>query len=192
MATRYGYDCPACDFGVDCNDTTYHVEFEDCGDIIKKANITGVWIAPADFDTTTPAFDWADLADWTAAITVTGTGGIKYYSRIAGGLPPVDRPRTELADFGLTQFDPFPFAMELEVVDVNATNHIAFRTMQACPSLYRLWYETDDQLLWGGEFGILAEIMPKLSSPRGGYISYLFDATWKANCMPDFIATPFV
>lgn len=185
--SRAAYALPSCS-NEDCNQSTNPISEKECGKIIYDADITSLILAPADFDTST--FDWSAIADWTTAIDNTTAGSVIKLDRFEGGIPRVSRPNETI--IGVKKFDPFPFVLEGEAIDVNATNHDTFQKMQTCPSQFLVFWETgENELLWGSPTGVLANVMVELAGERGGYLSYFFVIDWESDCMPYFIASPF-
>ena len=190
---RLAYGCEAC--APNCADNTYQLDFSGSCPKLYEADITSFIIAPTNYVQGVidggGTFDWNLIANWTANINTGATdGGIRYFDRVCGGMDRVNRPFVERC--GLRLHQPFPFSFEIEVVDFNQTNHLAFQKMQGCPTKYDVWWETGDhEFLWGLNNGVNANVSIEPSGPEGGYISYFIVVSWEAHCMPSYIDSPF-
>ena len=159
------------------------IEKDLCAPEYHYGQIKTFYIAAAD------AADFTnveDLAEWTTRLddTATATGDEIRELPVIAELP--EPEQSEIATswdriaVGLKQFS-VPF----EVDETNDTNYNWLLTLE-CNMTFKLWYETFDGMLYGGNEGIQATIRANQVIPRETteLVKFIGTAKWKSQFSP--------
>ena len=172
MSNLYVPPCPT-----DCGGSVAAVLFNDCAPETHWGEVSKVYIGPSD----TPAFlDVTSLAQWTAALAQSGDDKI----RTAIGIGEFAEPETtetpisgDRIAFGFKKFS-LPYAID----ETNDTNYNFFLQLE-CGGKVKIWFETSDGLLFGGNDGIEASVKAFYLIPRERSAMQTINLTFKWNSL---------
>lgn len=170
-------DCPS-----DCGGALPAVSFDDCAPAIHYGEVSKLYLANVE------AADFTNvelLSEWTTRLTADGTNpdAIRELT-VIGDLPEAER--TEIAISGdRTIAGVKNFTMNFEIDETNVTNYNFLLTTE-CNLKFKMWFETSDGILYGGNEGIEASILMNLVIPRErtDVVKYMGQAKWRSQFSP--------
>lgn len=166
----------------DCAGTLPAVDFDLCAPEVHYGEITKIYVARADADDFT---DVDQLGEWTTRLTQTGTGDddIRELTVIAE-LPEPEQSEVSISgDRSVVGFK--QFNIDLEIDETNDTNYEFLLTYE-CDVQTKIWFETADGLLYGGNEGLLGVLRLNNVIPRDRAEVAKFMGTfkWKSQHSP--------
>ena len=181
MSVLYLPTCPT-----DCTGSVQAVSFNECAPETHWGEISKVYLAPADLA------DFADvtsLAEWTGKLADTGDDKIRTLIGI-GEKPEPEQTEVPISgDRVVTGYK--KFVVNFEVDETNETNY-NFLAMSECGGKYKIWYETSDGILYGGNAGLEVsikanEIIPK---ERTAIVKHVYKISWQSKQHPYRCTSP--
>lgn len=162
----------------DCAGALADVAFDECAPELHFGEISKIYVATAS------AVDFSnveDLAEWTGRLDDDGTDPDDIRTLIViGELTQPERTETPISG-GRTSYSPGTYTLPFEIDETNDTNYNFMLTSQ-CNLKYKIWFETSDGMLYGGNEGI--EVSFKLNQPipkgREEYVKIMGEAKWKS------------
>lgn len=153
-------------------------KFNDCSPELHYGRVTKVYLASADFNTT--SFNSESLSSWTTAISDKNV----YKFVVIGELPEPDQEEVEVSG-GRTAVGLKNFTLPFIVDETNDVNYQWLLTVE-CNMTFKMWFETSDGMLYGGNDGIKASIVANHIIPREDTALTYIDvkAKWKAQRSP--------
>lgn len=151
---------PPCPTG--CDSSVVPVKFDKCAPEYHWGEISKVYIAPVDIDLS--GFDASDPASWSAKLSDTDAGKIRTLIGIGEmGEPEITEVATsgDRKAYGFRQYS-FSFT-----IDETGDENYEWMVMTGCNMAYRIWYETADGTLYGGNEGLRASAIFHEIIPRG-------------------------
>ena len=165
-----------------CGGALPAVSFDDCAPAIHYGEVSKLYLANVEADDFTNV---ELLSEWTARLTANGTDpdAIRELT-VIGDLPEAER--TEIAISGdRTIAGVKNFTMNFEIDETNVTNYNFLLTTE-CNLKFKMWFETSDGILYGGNEGIEASILMNLVIPRErtDVVKYMGQAKWRSQFSP--------
>ncbi len=156
--------------------------FNDCAPEIGYGEISKMYLAKADAD---PFSNVELLSEWTErlAASVATDNAVRAFTVIA------DLPEPEISEITISGnrtvrgFKKFTMPFEIdEDNDINYQAHLVFE----CNTKFRMWFETADGMLFGGNEGIEASLLTNYVIPRErtGVRKIMGKATWDSKKSP--------
>lgn len=173
--------CPS-----DCSSNLPVVQFNDCAPEINNGEIAYVYFT-SDEDGNGLA-DASSVAEWDSRMSQATAGSDQIRTlRVIGEFPPVADNEKEISG-GRIVDGPKDFAIQGDIDETNAVMHSALRSIECNSGSYRIWFETRDGLLFGGNDGIRdVKLKLKLSVPKAysDIITMPWTAKWKTKFTPE-------
>ena len=159
------------------------VDFDICAPELHYGEVAKVYLAAADADDFTNV---EDLAEWTTRLddSATATGDEIRALTVIGELP--EPEQTELMISGDRTAVGFKqFTLSFEIDETNDTNYLAMLTAE-CNFKFKMWYETADGMLYGGNEGIEATVRMNQVIPRERteLVKLIATARWRSQFSP--------
>lgn len=137
--------------------------FNDCAPVVGYGEISKLYLAKAD----AIAFTNIELiGEWTTrlAASIETADAIRQFT-VLGDL--AEPEVTEIVISGNRTIRGFKkFTLAFEIDEDNDTNYQAHLTFE-CNSKFKMWFETADGMMFGGNEGIEASILTNYLIPRG-------------------------
>lgn len=169
----------------DCSALLAAVKFSDCAPAINASEIKRIFIAKADAE---PFEDVAAASEWTTRLT-PATGDIKELI-VIGDKP---APASVVKDISNARKHVVgkDHTVNFTIDDVTPENYEFMRSTE-CGGKYKIWYETHGGFLYGGDEGIVANIVMDDVLNRGiDEIETINGvATWRDKFSPERVASP--
>jgi hypothetical protein len=156
--------------------------FNECAPEIGYGEIAKIYLAKAD----SAVFNNVELlAEWTQRLTagVATADAIREFT-VLGDLP--EPELSEIVISGNRTVRGFKkFTLNFEIDEDNDANYQAHLTFE-CNTKFRMWFETADGMLFGGNEGIEASILTNYVIPRGRteVRKVMGKATWDSKKSP--------
>jgi hypothetical protein len=171
MSNLYVPPCPT-----SCAGSVADVDFDNCTPIYHWGEISKIYLG----STTVPDFaDVSSIVEWNAILSETEDDHIR--SLIVIG----EQPEAETVEVP-TSGDRIAigykkFSINAEIDETNDTNY-NFHLMLECGGKFKLWYETSDGMLYGGNEGIEASVKTNQIIPkeRTALVKIMLKATWNS------------
>jgi len=181
-------DYPICP--EDCESSLPPVNFDLCAPEVHYGEIAKIFIARADADD----FTSVDIiTEWTTRLTEDGTGDDDIRElTVIGELTEPEQTEVQISGdrtvIGFKQF-----TVDFEIDETNDTNYY-FLLNYECDMQNKMWFETADGMLYGGNEGILGSLKLNNIIPRSREEVAKFMGTfkWKAQHSPLRCASPMV
>ena len=136
------------------------VSFNDCAPVRHWGEVSKLFLADASF---AGFSDVSQLAEWTTNLSDTADNKIRTLIGI-GDLPEPEISEVETSGDRIARgFKTFTLPFEID--ETNDTNY-NFLLLAECGQKFRLWFQTRDGQLYGGNDGILASFNANLLIPR--------------------------
>lgn len=169
--------CPA-----DCAGALPDPLFNECAPTVGYGEISKIYLAKADADVLTNV---EDLAEWITklALGIADGNAIRAYT-VIGDLP--EPEATEVVISGNRTIRGFKkFTLAFEIDEDNDTNYQAHLTFE-CNTKFKMWFETADGMMFGGNEGIEVSILTNYIIPRGRteVRKIMGKATWESKKSP--------
>ncbi len=165
-----------------------NVYFNLCAPELHYGEITKVYFTTATGD---DFVNWTSLAEWTGRLADSGGTGDSIRTLILmGDMPAAESTEIPLsADRTARGFK--RFTLNLKIDETNETNRDMIRTFD-CDAKYKIWYETADGYLYGGNTGVSGTFYFDEIIPVGREELQTFTGTfkWKAKTLPERILSP--
>lgn len=171
MSVLYVPPCPT-----DCSGAVGDVSFNECTPEYHWGEIAKLYVVGSAFAGFT---DVSALGEWTTNLGDTGDDKIRTLI-VIGELPEAETTEVPLSgDRIAIGYKTFNLAFEID--ETNETNY-AFLLQSECGGKYKIWFETADGILYGGNDGIEASIRLNVVIPkeRTAKKLYVGKATWKS------------
>ena len=171
MSVLFIPPCPT-----DCSGALADVSFNDCAPEWHWGEITKIYIAESNFAGFT---DVTSLAEWTTNLSDTADDKIRTLI-VKGELPEPETTETPASGdriaIGYKTFS-LPFIID-ETNDINYN----FLLLSECGGKYKIWYETSDGVLYGGNAGIEVSLRMNQIIPleRTALVTLSGKFTWKS------------
>ena len=181
MSVLYVPPCPTT-----CSGFVADVLFNECAPEKHWGEISKIYIAASNF---VGFLDVSDLAEWLANLDDTVDDKIRTLIGL-GDLPEAETTEVPMSGdriaIGYKTFN-LPF----EIDETNETNY-AFLLMTECGGKYKIWYETSDGILYGGNTGIEVSFRANLLVPRerSALVKFMSKSTWKSLQSPFRCVSP--
>ena len=165
------------------------VDFDVCAPELHWGEVSKLYLAAADADDFTNV---ESLAEWTTRLdqSATATGDEIRELTILGDLP--EPEQSEIAISGdRTAVGVKTFTLAFDVDETNDTNYLAMLNME-CNLTFKIWYETSDGMLYGGNDGIIATVRMNQIIPRERteLVKLTGTAKWKSQFSPLRVVSP--
>lgn len=174
----------------DCESSLPAVDFNLCAPEVHYGEIAKIYVARADADD----FSAVDIiTEWTARLSQTDTGDDNIRElTVIGEL--TEPEQTEVPISGDRIVIGFKsFTIDFEIDETNDTNYY-FLLNYECDMQNKIWFETADGMLYGGNTGILGSLKLNNIIPRDRTEISKFMGTfkWKAQHSPLRCVSPMV
>ena len=177
MSVLLNPTCPS-----DCS-TLPAVAFDTCAPELHWGEVTKLYVAAADAD------DFAnveDVTEWNTRLdqSAVATGDEIRELTVIAELPEPEQTETPVSgDRTAVGFK--NFTLNFDIDETNDTNYNFLLTLE-CNLSFKIWYETSDGMLYGGNEGIPAtlranQIIPK---ERTEHVKFVGVARWKSRTSP--------
>jgi hypothetical protein len=151
---------PSCP--TDCAGSLPDPLFNDCTPVDGFGEIRYIYLAKANADDLTNV---EDLAEWTTklALAVSDPNAIRKFT-VLGDMPAPEKTEIQRSgDRTVTGLKRFQVIFEIDDdSDPNYEAHLLFE----CSTKFKMWYETADGMLFGGNEGVLPSISSDYIIPR--------------------------
>ena len=181
MSVLYLPPCPT-----DCTGSVQSVSFNECAPETHYGEISKVYLGPSDLA------DFADvtsLAEWVGKLADTGDDMIRTLIGM-GDKPEPEQTETPISGDRIV-FGYKKFLFNFDVDETNETNY-NFMAMAECGGKFKVWYETSDGILYGGNAGLevsvkVNEIIPR---ERTGVVKHIYRFSWQSKQHPYRCVSP--
>jgi len=165
---------PPC--ATDCSGILADVSFNDCAPELHWGEVSKIYIVGSDFAGFT---DVTDLAEWTANLSDTADNMIRTLIGL-GDLPEPEITETPYSGDRVARGYK-TFNLPFEIDETNEINY-NFLLMTECGGNYKIWFETSDGILYGGNDGIDVSFRANLMIPRErtALVKFMSISTWKS------------
>jgi hypothetical protein len=170
----------------DCTSNLPAFNFDECNPELNNAEIAWVY-----FTTDTDGNGLANAADaleWDSRLSQSASGANQIRAiRVIGEFPAVADNEKEVSG-GRIQDGVKDFIIQGDIDETNQTNHDALRELECNTGNQRVWFETRDGQLYGGNDGIRkAKLKLKLVISRSynDLILYNWTVKWKNKFTPE-------
>ena len=170
MSNLYFPPCPT-----GCAGSVTPVEFDNCAPEFHWGEVAKVYLGP----TTIAAFDVTSLVAWSANLSDTVADKIRTLITL-GDLPEAESTETPASGdriaYGFKKF-----SLNFQIDETNDANYM-FHQMLECNGQYKLWFESSDGVLFGGNDGLLVSIKSNYIVPAERSAMQIIKAvaTWKS------------
>ena len=181
MSNLYLPPCPTT-----CSGALGDVDFDDCAPENHWGEISKIYIGPT---TLTDFLDVSSIVEWNTRLSDTADDKIR--TLIVIGEQP-EAATTEVPTSGDRVAIGFRTrTVNFTIDETNDTNY-AFHQMLECGGKFKLWYETADGLLFGGNTGVEASVKTNYLIPkeRTALQTIVGTATWKSLRSPGRCISP--
>lgn len=166
----------------DCAGSLPDPTFNECAPVVGYGEIAKIYLAKADAASLSNV---EDLTEWTTklALDVTNANAIRAYT-VIGDLP--EPEVTEQTISGNRTIRGFKkFTLPFEIDETNDDNYQAHLTFE-CNNKFKMWFETADGMMYGGNDGIEVSILTNFVIPRGRteVAKIMGKATWESKKSP--------
>ena len=181
MSVLYVPPCPTT-----CEGAVADVSFNECAPEKHWGEVSKIYIVASNFAGFT---DVTDLAEWTTNLSDTADNKIRTLIGIG------DLPEAEITEVPMSgdrvAVGYKTFNLPFEIDETNETNY-AFLLMTECGGKYKIWFETSDGILYGGNAGIEVSFRANLLIPRErtALVKFMSNSTWKSLKSPFRSASP--
>lgn len=168
-----------------CSGSVAAVDFDDCAPVWHWGEVSKVYVGP----TTIPTFDSTSLAAWNTYLSDTVADKIRTLTTL-GDMPEAASTETQMSGDRVSSGTK-TFTLNFQIDETNDTNY-AFYQMVECGGKFKLWFETSDGELYGGNEGILVSIKINQVIPpeRSAPVKIMAVATWKSLHSPARYLSP--
>jgi len=183
MSVLLAPTCP-----INCEGVLVPVDFDICAPEVHYGEVSKIYIAAVD------AADFTNielLAEWTARLSETSVD------------PDAIRPLTVLGDLPVAEQSEVPisgdriivgakqFTLTFEIDETNSINYNMLLTSE-CNLTFKMWFETSDGMMYGGNEGIIASLRLNLMIPRErtDIVKYMGTLKWKSVFSPLLSLSP--
>ena len=180
MSNLYLPPCPT-----SCSGSVGAVDFDDCAPEVHYGEVAKVYIGP----TTIVAFDSTSLIAWNFNLSDTVADKIRTLTTL-GDMPEPTTTETPISgDRIVSGFK--SFTLNFQIDETNDLNY-AFMQMLECPGKVKIWFETSDGMLYGGDDGILVslKVSQVIPAERSAVVKIMVIATWKSLHSPARYLSP--
>ncbi len=159
-----------------CAGSVQAVKFNECAPEVHWGEIARLFVTDLSFAGFT---DVSDAGEWTTNLDQNADNKIREMIVIG------EQPEPETAEVGISGDRKVTgyktFTLNLEVDETNDTNYM-FMQMSECGGKYKIWYETSDGMLYGGNEGIEASIIMNQVIPRERteVVKFMTRVEWKS------------
>lgn len=172
----------------DCAGSLPDVSFNECAPEIHYGEVAKIYIARSD----AASFTNVDLiGEWTTRLSDTSDDPDAIRTLIVmGDLPEPEQSEITISgDRTVVGFKQFTLPFDID--ETNDTNYLLLLTLE-CNIKNKMWFETADGMLYGGNEGIEATIRMNNIIPRPRTDVALFSSTakWKSQTSPLRTASP--
>lgn len=170
----------------DCSSNLPSVSFDSCNPEINNGEIAYVYFT--NNEDGNGLADASSAAEWDSRLSQATAGANQIRPlRVIGEFPPVADNEKEISG-GRVIDGVKDFLTQGDIDETNQTNHDAVRSIECNTGSYRIWFETRDGLLYGGNDGIRdVKLKLKLNIPKayGDIIMFPWTAKWKNRFTPE-------
>jgi hypothetical protein len=166
----------------DCAGALPEPSFDECAPEVGYGEISKIYLAKAD---AADLSNVEDLAEWTTklALAISQTNAIRVFT-VVGDLPEPEVAETKISgNRTIRGFKTFNLPFEIdEDNDLNYEAHLTFE----CNNKFKLWFETADGMLYGGNEGLEVSVLTNYVIPRErtGVRKIMGKATWQSKKSP--------
>lgn len=178
---------PTCAAG--CAGDLPEVASSNCTPLVLESEIRRIFVAKV---TATPFIDWANAGEWESRLDDTDTTSDESIRTlwVIGDKPAPGQTVKDISNrrkVVITKSHVINFTID----DVQPEIHEFVRQME-CGGTYKVWYETHGGLLFGGNVGIVTNIIPNMLLPRGvnENMTYAGTLEWSAKFTEERIESP--
>lgn len=173
----------------DCTAALAVTKSSKCAPIIVASEIVRVFVAKA---TAAPLTDWALAAEWTARISETDIASDDAIRPIPviGDKPAPAAVRRDISN-GRNQLLGKDHTVNMTIDDLSEENYNFMLTLE-CGGQYKFWYETAGGFIYGGNNGILVNLVfdDILNRGRDEIETLAGAATWRSKFTPERVKSP--
>lgn len=171
-----------------CTFNVPRVLFTDCNPITYLGQIKNLYIAAS---TATDLSDWTSPVEWAARINNTDNGADLIRRLHVIGSKPVPDKQSKVIDHGITLYGKKKFKLPFKIYQLHDLNY-QFMLQLECGGTFKMWYETDSGLLYGGNAGIDVSITLDEDIPEStdDFITLTGQAEWQNKFHPDRVESP--
>jgi hypothetical protein len=167
---------------VSCEGVLVPVDFDLCAPEVHYGEVSKIYIAAVD------AADFANielLAEWTARLseTLVDPNAIRPLT-VLGDLPVAEQTEISISgDRTIVGFKQFTLTFE---IDETSSINYNFLLTSECNLTFKIWFETSDGQMYGGNEGIIASLRLNLMIPRErtDIVKYMGTLKWKSVFSP--------
>lgn len=174
----------------DCSGSLPDVFFDECAPTIHYGEVAKIYVAKAD------AADFTNvdlIAEWTARLSDTADTADSIRTLIViGELPEPEQSEIKISgDRTVVGFKQFTLPFEID--ETNDVNYNVLLTYE-CNVKAKIWFETADGVLYGGNAGIEATIRMNNVIPRERteVAKFMGTVKWQSQFSPLRAASPMV
>ena len=172
----------------DCAGSLPEVAFDECAPVVHYGEIEKIYIARSD------AADFTNvdlIAEWTTRLSDTSADpdAIRALT-VIGELPEPEQSEITISgDRTVVGFK--QFTLNVEIDETNDTNYLFLLTYE-CNVKVKLWFETADGMLYGGNEGIDGTLRLNNTIPRerAEIAKFIGTFKWKSQFSPLRCASP--
>ena len=165
------------------------VAFDVCAPELHWGGVAKLYMAAADADSFTNV---EDPAEWATRLSesATLTGDEIREATIMGDLPEPEQSEIPISG-DRTAVGVKNFTLAFDIDETNDTNYLMLLNME-CNLSFKIWYETSDGMLYGGNDGILATVRVNQIIPRERteLVKLTGTAKWKSQFSPLRVVSP--
>lgn len=176
-------DCAA----LGCDSELLPVDFDECNPSLKYNEIRKLYVA----NDGNPLTNWTDPNEWAVRLSETSSATNAIRALTVRGSLDVEFGEKVRISGGRFAFLPSTYTLTAQVDDNNATNYTFMRST-GCNKAYRVWSETSDGDLYGGNEGILVILQGRepISDDPESFRALEFVGEWTANLAALRIPSP--
>lgn len=162
----------------DCESSLPTVKFSSCAPEINLAEIGRVFIAKAN---AAPFENWLSPVEWAARLIQTGGSDDAIRTLTVIGDKPAPTGNTVPISGGRNYTGNKTHIVNFTIDETTQENHDFMRALE-CGGQFKVWYETLGGLLFGGNSGILADVVINMVLTRGveSLMTLEGTATWRS------------
>lgn len=170
----------------DCTSNLPDYQFDNCNPEINNGEIA--WVYYTTDEDGNGLANAGDALEWDSRLSQSGAGANMIRAlRVIGEFPAVGDNEKEISG-GRVKDGVKDFIIQGDIDETNQVNHNALRSTECNTGSQRVWFETRDGLLYGGNDGIRnAKLKIKLNIPKAYTDIILFPWTvkWKNDFTPE-------
>lgn len=162
------------------------VDFDDCAPEKHWGEVSHLYIGSLDV----PDFlDVSSIIEWNSILSDTEDDHIRTMTVIG------DLPETEVTEIQMSgdriAIGYKTFTLNFEVDETNDINY-QWHQLLECGGKFKIWFETSDGILYGGNTGIEASVRMNLIIPRErtALVKFMGKASWKSLQSPPRCLSP--